>query len=204
MRLHSISSTSIVFPFFLLVLSAFTAPLTESPLTDDKDEVQSLWLRDQHLPLSDRHLSPALVTKRARATYITGGWTFILGSSNHFNHIHSAASALKEFYRFALDSLYDPHNSAVETRSLSISDETFEIIFHIRDRWQYPDARLSIFMVRQFVTLMQYRAQRGLAAQYKGWLQGPGGVIIDVAMDIIPAAVLLDSAMDMYGDPHKL
>ncbi|KAL8767871.1 MAG: hypothetical protein Q9209_005763 [Squamulea sp. 1 TL-2023] len=201
MRPPSFTKTSIVFPFFLLVLSAVTAALKESSSTQDEDETKSLWKLDQYLPTSDRHLSPALISKRARATYITGGWTFIIGSTNHFNHIPSAASAMKDFYRFALDSLYDPENAAVQTRSLSISDETFEILFHIRDRWQHPDARLSIFMVRQFVTLMQYRAQRGLAAQYKGWLQGPGGVIIDVAMDIIPAAVLLDSAMDMYGDP---
>ncbi|KAI4262586.1 MAG: hypothetical protein L6R42_002244 [Xanthoria sp. 1 TBL-2021] len=141
------------------------------------------------------------LSKRAHATYLTGGWTFTLATASAFTNIHSAATALNDFYRFAIDSLYDPENAAVDTRALSISDETFELLFRVRDRWIYPDARVQIFMVRQFVTLMRYRAQRGLAAQFKGWLRGPGGVVVDVVMETIPAAMLLDSAMDIYGDP---
>ena len=65
----------------------------------------------------------------------------------------------------------------------------------------FPEARVPIFLVQQFVTLMQYRTRRGLAAQYQGWLRGPGGVVVDVVLETIPARVLLDSAMDLYGDP---
>ena len=65
----------------------------------------------------------------------------------------------------------------------------------------FPEARVPIFLVQQFVTLMQYRTRRGLAAEYRGWLRGPGGVVVDVVLETIPARLLLDSAMDLYGDP---
>ena len=55
--------------------------------------------------------------------------------------------------------------------------------------------------MRAFVAMMKIKAQRGLTAQFKGWLKGPGGVVVDVVLETIPARALLDSAMDIYGDP---
>ncbi|KAI4096386.1 MAG: hypothetical protein LQ339_006974 [Xanthoria mediterranea] len=139
--------------------------------------------------------------KRAPATHLPGGWTFTLSTASTFSNPTPATTALATFYHFALTSLYDPAHSTLSTRALSISDEIFELLFRVRDRWMFPEARVPIFMVRQFVTLMQYRTRRGLAAQYQGWLRGPGGVVVDVVLETIPARLLLDSAMDLYGDP---
>ncbi|KAL8923521.1 MAG: hypothetical protein Q9172_003094 [Xanthocarpia lactea] len=184
--------------FLLCVPTTIAKPIV--PISLAEDQYPSVSVRNAHLPIPNT-LSPYVsLTKRDSAAFITRGWSFILSSADHFNHVHSAASALNDFYQYALESLYEPRNTGVLTRAISISDPTFELIFHIRDAWRYPNAQLDVFLVRQFVTLMRYRAQRGLAAQYRGWLQGPGGIIVDVVMSTIPAAILLDSAMDMYGD----
>lgn len=199
MRLPPLISTSpVVLSFFLLYAPTTIAkPIVPISLTENQDP--SVSVRNAHLPIPNTLSRYTSLTKRDSA-FITRSWSFILSSADHFNHVHSAASALNDFYEYALESLYEPRNIGVLTRAISISDPTFELIFHIRDAWRYPNAQLDVSMVRQFVTLMRYRAQRGLAAQYRGWLLGPGGIIVDVVMSTIPAAILLDSAMDMYGD----
>ena len=175
---------------FLLLLLPTTTTSTPNP--------QSLTSNPQPPSLSTHpHTHP----KRAPITHLPGGWTFTLSTASTFNPPTPATTALYTFYHFALTSLYDPAHATLSTRALSISDEIFELLFRVRDRWMFPEARVPIFLVRQFVTLMQYRTRRGLAAQYRGWLRGPGGVVVDVVLETIPARLLLDSAMDLYGDP---
>ena len=48
---------------------------------------------------------------------------------------------------------------------------------------------------------MLLRTQLGWVTKYKGWIQGPGGVVVDVALELVGpmTASIMDSAMDMYG-----
>ncbi|KAL9626282.1 MAG: hypothetical protein Q9204_007430 [Flavoplaca sp. TL-2023a] len=146
-------------------------------------------------------LSTHTLSSRAPSTHLPGGWTLTLASTTTFTPLPPAATALNAFYRYALSELFTAGIETVSTRVFSISDETFELLFRIQDRYAHPEARVEVWLVRAFVAMMKIKAQRGLTAQFKGWLKGPGGVVVDVVLETIPARALLDSAMDIYGDP---
>ncbi|KAL8995442.1 MAG: hypothetical protein Q9169_004813 [Polycauliona sp. 2 TL-2023] len=188
--------SSLFHPFFLLLL--LVTQITANPTP----EPQSL-SPPPTLPPPPPHQPP---TKRVPTTHLPGGWTFHLSTPlTTLTPLPPAATALTAFYTFCLSSLFpssdDPPITSISTRVLSLSDETFELLFRIHDRYAYPDARVSIFLVQQFVTLMALRTRRGMVGEFRGWLKGPGGVVVDVVLSVIPARSLLDSAMDFFGDP---
>ncbi|KAL8732773.1 MAG: hypothetical protein Q9166_002555 [cf. Caloplaca sp. 2 TL-2023] len=191
MRLLPRVPTRIVFHLLLFIIPAVISKPIEFTFLYES-QAKSLSIRSSHQFTSNTLL------KRARPTFFPGGWSYSTHSIGHFNHIPSAATTLEYFYQFALSGLSDPSNFAVQTRTLSISDDTFELLFRIRNRWQYPEARVSMLMVQAFVTLMRFRARRGLAIRYEGWLKGPGGVVVDVVLQTMGTSPILDSAMDMY------
>ena len=177
-------------PFLIFLLSLLLAHITAAPTYSPLS-----------LPTDPFPTNPISLTTRAPSTHLPGGWTLTFASTTTFTPLPPAATALNAFYRFALTELFTAGIETVSTRVFSISDETFELLFRIQDRYAYPNARVEVWLVRAFVAMMKIKAQRGLTAQFKGWLKGPGGVVVDVVLETIPARALLDSAMDIYGDP---
>lgn len=60
---------------------------------------------------------------------------------------------------------------------------------------------VSLIMVRAFLGVMLNRVQLGWVTKYAGTIVGPGGVAVDMILNIVGpvGATILDSAMDMYG-----
>lgn len=128
---------------------------------------------------------------------LAGGWRAVFAAEiQAFDHIPSAANALEAFYKWAFDDLNSGEYDNVLTRTLSISDGAFELVFRNRDAASY----VSLLMVKSFLETMLRRTERGWVMKYAGWVEGSGDVvdlILSVAGPV--AAGLLDSAMDMYG-----
>lgn len=147
---------------------------------------------------SPRPLSHIQFSKRARSTSLPGGWEAIFGADlQAFNHIPSAASTLATFYRWAFDDLNSGEYDNVHTRTLSISDGPFELVFRHRD----PSSSVPLIMVRAFLSVMLRRVELGWVTKYAGTIEGPGGVAVDMILNLVGpvGTTILDSAMDMYG-----
>ena len=114
-----------------------------------------------------------------------------------FNHIPSAAKYLEEFYQTIIDELDREGMEAVLESTIAVHSSGFKLILQMQD--QQLGVPLSV--VRNFVLRMLLRTQLGWTTKYKGWIQGPGGVVIDIALELMSpmASSILDSAMDMHG-----
>lgn len=138
------------------------------------------------------------MTKRMYAGSLPGGWRYAWDEVLSFNHIPSAAKYLEEFYRAVVEELDDDEDVAdVLESTVALSNPTFQLVFSMRDQQLgVPLALLKSFLIR-----MLLRTELGWVTKYRGWIQGPGEVVVDVALHFVGpiTASILDSAMDMYG-----
>ncbi|KAL8923190.1 MAG: hypothetical protein Q9208_004753 [Pyrenodesmia sp. 3 TL-2023] len=187
--------------FFLVLviflLSAIASAAVAKPIDSSISHDRTLATRDpiNSIPHGIPHYR---LTKRARSTSLPGGWEAIFHADlQAFNHIPSAATTLAAFYKWAFDDLGNAEYANVRTRTLSITDGPFELVFRHRD----PTTAVSLIMVRAFVGVMLNRVQLGWVTKYAGTIEGPGGVAVDMILNIVGpvSATILDSAMDMYG-----
>ncbi|KAL8707726.1 MAG: hypothetical protein Q9220_007306 [cf. Caloplaca sp. 1 TL-2023] len=145
------------------------------------------------------HLTNRELSKRATTAFLPGGFNCHFGAElQAFDHIRNAAQYLEAFYKWAWDDLNSGQYDNVQTRTLSIKDETFELLFRERD----SSRAISMIMVRQFVALMLRRTERGWVVKYAGTVEGPGGIAVDMILQTVGGVAIniLDSAMDMYGN----
>ncbi|KAL8958174.1 MAG: hypothetical protein Q9193_004715 [Seirophora villosa] len=142
---------------------------------------------------------PDRLSKRAHSTPLPGGWICNFAAElQAFDHISSASASLEDFYSWALNELNSGRHDRLLTDRLSIEHGPFELVFRHRD----AASAVSLTMVRAFLALMLQRSQRGWAVKYAGWVEGPGGIAVDMLLNIVAPVVtssILDSAMDMYG-----
>ncbi len=158
---------------------------------------RTLAIREPVTPITSED-SRHHILKRARSTSLPGGWEAIFKADlQAFDHIPSAATTLAAFYKWAFDDLGSGEYNDVHTRTFSITDGPFELVFRHRD----PSTAIPLSMVRAFLGVMLNRVQLGWVTKYTGTIEGPGGVAVDMILNIVgPVGVaLLDSAMDMYG-----
>ncbi|KAI4288283.1 MAG: hypothetical protein L6R35_002459 [Caloplaca aegaea] len=194
MKSHGLPLLFVISSLLNGLLSLATAkPLTWSGSSTHKSN--TIVIRDAITPNpTPDFIPPYRFAKRASSTDLPGGWTCNFGAElQAFDHISSASASLEAFYRWALNELNNGEHDDLLTRSLSISDGPFELVFRHRD----PTLAVSLTMVRAFLTMMQQRSERGWAVRYAGWVEGPGGTVVD--MILIVTSSILDSAMDMYG-----
>ena len=129
---------------------------------------------------------------------LPGGWRYAWDEVLSFNHIPSAAKYLEEFYQSIVEELSDGDLEAVLERTVAVRDRTFSLIVQMQDQ------RLGVPLpvLRDFAIRMLVRTQLGFVTKYRGWIQGPGGVVVDIALELAGplGGSLLDSAMDMYGN----
>ncbi|KAL8904682.1 MAG: hypothetical protein Q9207_003101 [Kuettlingeria erythrocarpa] len=186
------------FPFLVLLVLSATAPAAlAKPVHSSISSARTLAIREPVTPISSEG-SPHRIFKRARSTSLPGGWEVIFQADlQAFDHIPSAATTLAAFYKWAFDDLGSSEYNDVHTRTLSITDGPFELVFRHRD----PSTAVPLIMVRAFLGVMLNRVQLGWVTKYAGTIEGPGGVAVDMILNIVgPVGVaVLDSAMDMYG-----
>lgn len=160
--------------------SPVEAPVTREPLISSP-------LSLQNNPLAKRALSGTL----------PGGWQYAWDEILSFNHIPSAAKYLEEFYQSIIEELDKDEVESVLESTVAMHRSAFRLVFQMQDQ------RLGIPlpMLRNFILRMLLRTQLGWVTKYKGWIQGPGGVVVDVALELLGPMTgsILDSAMDMYG-----
>ncbi|KAI4138681.1 MAG: hypothetical protein L6R39_006663 [Caloplaca ligustica] len=182
-----------IFLWFMLSLNLFTA--TARLLASS-----SFSLSSNVIPISNpvEPLSDLRMTKRMYAGSLPGGWRYAWDEVLSFNHIPSAAKYLEEFYRAVVEELDDDEDVAdVLESTVALSNPTFQLVFSMRDQQLgVPLALLKSFLIR-----MLLRTELGWVTKYRGWIQGPGEVVVDVALHFVGpiTASILDSAMDMYG-----
>ncbi|KAL8876386.1 MAG: hypothetical protein Q9192_008873, partial [Flavoplaca navasiana] len=122
-------------PFLIFLLSLLLARITAAPTYKP--------LSLPTTPFPTNLISLPTLSSRAPSTHLPGGWTLTFASTTTFTPLPPAATALNAFYRYALTELFTAGIETVSTRVFSISDETFELLFRIQDRYQYPDARVE-------------------------------------------------------------
>ena len=177
-----------------VVTIAFAKPI-DSTLPSN-NPVEALVTREPLIP-SPLSLRNNPLSKRIHSGILPGGWQYAWDEVLSFNHIPSAAKYLEELYQTIIEELDSDDYEDVLERTVAVHTSAFRLIFQMQDR------RLGVPLpvVRQFVLRMLLRTQLGWVTKYKGWIQGPGGVVIDVALELVMpmAASILDSAMDLHG-----
>ncbi|KAL8727793.1 MAG: hypothetical protein Q9181_005579 [Wetmoreana brouardii] len=191
--------SSLVVLYSLLAILPFTLAKPVDPIPWSLLQSRAIAIRDPNLPTPSLHSTNNL-SKRVRASSLPGGWSFIISSEDHFDHIGSAVSKLERFYDTMLDIIGLPQNSQLMAQYLSLADGPFELLFRLRDAAHQPTEHVPMVLVRAFLGLMLRRAEGGWAVKYTGWLMGPNGVCIDVVLQTTRAMMdIMDSAMDIYN-----
>ncbi|KAI4087702.1 MAG: hypothetical protein LQ339_008826 [Xanthoria mediterranea] len=215
MRSLSISSSSpciyLLTSLLLTVPFALSTPVTSPAYNNHHSNALELW--DPNTPNTNPHepnlsgrsigrSSHALV-KRSRTT-LPGGWIMIIESEQAFSDVRSAVRTLVDFYESIIESTTLPEKASLRAQLLQmgIPNGPFELVFRLRDQYNYPNSFVPMALARCICQLFLRRAQHGSAVRWQGWLEHPAsGVVLDVVLNMAEGVVvnILDSAMDIHG-----
>ncbi|KAL9579432.1 MAG: hypothetical protein Q9203_006698 [Teloschistes exilis] len=191
---------------FLLSIPSFTfaKPINQSPPRTTLVS-NALTIRSSPFP-PPRAFAPTATTtstlsKRGLSFNLPGGWWFVYAREDEYSQIYTAITALTRFYTTTLAKLELPPSLDLQSTSIKLSEPNgpFQLSFHLRSANAVLD-HVPMALVRLFVQSMLGRVERAWPAEYRGWLRGPGGLLIEVVLKSTGAVMgRSDSAMDIHG-----
>ncbi|KAL9581642.1 MAG: hypothetical protein Q9212_003774 [Teloschistes hypoglaucus] len=192
-------SVVLLLSFLLPILSfTFAQPINQlPPRTISKND--ALTTRSPSLTTTAA-INTSTLSKRALSFALSDGWWFVYATKDEYSQIYTAITALARFYTITLAKLELPPSLDLQSPAIKLSDPNgpFQLFFRLRNANDALD-HVPMALVRLFVQSMLGRVESAWPAEYRGWLRGPGGLVIEVILKSTGSVMRRsDSAMDFH------